>query len=94
MRYVISYDIEENRIRTKLAKILEGYGVRVQYSVFECELTEKRFRELYEKIFRLTEPAEGSVRFYAICGKCEEKIVTIGKPINELKAIEVEIVVV
>lgn len=94
MRYVVSYDIEENRTRTKLAKLLCGYGVRVQYSVFECELNEKRLREMYEKVFELTENAEGSVRFYSICGKCEDKIVTIGKPINELKTLEVEIVVV
>lgn len=94
MRYVISYDIEENRTRTRLAKLLEGYGVRVQYSVFECELPEKRFQELYEKVFRLTEKAEGSVRFYSICKNCEKKIVTIGKPIQELASIEADVVVV
>lgn len=94
MRYVISYDIEENRMRTKLSKLLEGYGVRVQYSVFECELSERRFRELYEKTFRLTEGMEGSVRFYSICKNCESKIVTIGKPIHELAAIEAEVVII
>lgn len=94
MRYVISYDIEENRIRTKLSKLLEGYGVRVQYSVFECQMSEKRFQELYERVFRLAEGAEGSIRFYSICKKCEEKIVTIGKPIHELAAIEADVVVI
>ncbi len=59
MRRVISYDIEENRVRRKLSKLLEGYGVRVQYSVFECEISEKRFQELYKKIFQLTEGMEG-----------------------------------
>ena len=47
MRYVISYDIESDRTRRKLAKLLEGYGVRIQYSVFECNLTDKRFQKLY-----------------------------------------------
>lgn len=45
MTYVISYDIESNKIRTKLAKLLEGYGVRIQYSVFECNLSDKRFKK-------------------------------------------------
>ena len=36
--YVISYDISENKIRNKVAKILEGYGKRIQYSVFECDI--------------------------------------------------------
>ena len=45
MVYVVSYDIISDRTRRKLSKILEGYGVRIQYSVFECRLNEKRFRE-------------------------------------------------
>ena len=81
MRYVISYDIESDRTRRKLAKLLEGYGVRIQYSVFECNLTDKRFQKLYKEIFQLTSgKSDGSVRFYSICKNCEDKIVTIGKP--------------
>lgn len=41
MFYLVSYDIPETRRRTKLAKILEDFGDRVQYSVFECILDEK-----------------------------------------------------
>ena len=83
MRYVISYDIESDRTRRKLAKLLEGYGVRIQYSVFECNLTDKRFQKLYKEIFQLTSgKSDGSVRFYSICKNCEDKIVTIGKPLN------------
>lgn len=94
MRHVISYDIEENRVRRKLSKLLEGYGVRVQYSVFECEISEKRFQELYKKIFRLTEGMEGSVRFYSICRNCENKIYTIGKPIHKLKELEKNVIII
>lgn len=95
MTYLISYDIEIDKIRTKLAKILEGYGVRVQYSVFECKLTERRFHKLYQEIFELVEgETEGSVRFYTICKNCEGKIVTIGKPINELSVLQSQVIVV
>ena len=48
--YLVSYDITPNRLRNKVAKTLEGFGKRVQYSVFECDLTEKRYEELYEKL--------------------------------------------
>ena len=34
--YIVSYDITSNKLRRKIAKELENYGVRVQYSVFEC----------------------------------------------------------
>lgn len=95
MIYVISYDISSNRMRTKLAKILEGYGVRIQYSVFECRLTEKRFLKLYAEIFQMTEQLEeGSVRFYSLCKNCEDKIVTIGKPLSELALMQAGIIIV
>ena len=38
---MIAYDISEDRIRYRVAKILENYGTRVQYSVFECKLREQ-----------------------------------------------------
>lgn len=95
MRYVISYDIESDRTRRKLAKLLEGYGVRIQYSVFECNLTDKRFQKLYKEIFQLTSgKSDGSVRFYSICKNCEDKIVAIGKPLNELKMLQSEVIII
>ncbi len=77
--YVISYDIEINKIRNKIAKTLENYGKRVQYSVFECDLNQKRYEELYEKLSELmVGETEGNIRFYQICKNCEAKIVTMG----------------
>ncbi len=35
MRFLISYDIPDDRRRTKLAHFLLDYGDRVHYSVFE-----------------------------------------------------------
>jgi len=37
--HLLIYDISRNKLRTKVAKIAEGYGVRVQKSAFECRLT-------------------------------------------------------
>ena len=36
--YMVAYDISDNRRRGKVAKFLEGWGDRVQYSVFCCQL--------------------------------------------------------
>jgi CRISPR-associated protein Cas2 len=41
MLVLVTYDISDNKRRTKLATFLEGYGRRVQKSVFECWLTDK-----------------------------------------------------
>ena len=77
--YLISYDIEKDRIRNKIAKELENYGTRVQYSVFECRITEKLYKELYAKLIDLMKDEKtGNIRIYNICAKCTGRITTIG----------------
>ena len=49
-KYLVSYDITSDKRRRKVVKILEGYGFRVQYSVFECELSSKQFKELSKRL--------------------------------------------
>ena len=40
MRLAITYDISDNRTRTRVFKILESYGAWKQYSVFELEVSD------------------------------------------------------
>jgi len=42
MHYVVAYDITNDKRRKKLSDLLETYGVRVNYSVFEIELNETK----------------------------------------------------
>lgn len=79
--YVISYDITDNKLRGKIAKKLEGYGRRVQYSVFECEIKKNSFRQLYTELLTLLSgrEEEGSIRVYTLCENCCQKAVTIGE---------------
>lgn len=78
-KYVISYDISCNKIRNKVATKLGNYGKRVQYSVFECELTDIRFQKLYKKLLELCGTSEtDSIRIYMLCENCTKKISIIG----------------
>ena len=77
--YIISYDITSNKIRRRIAKELENYGIRVQYSVFECNLDKARLKEVYTKMVHLMEGVEeGSIRVYELCQNCELKTCVIG----------------
>ena len=38
-KYLAVYDVTDDAERRRAAKVLEGFGVRVQKSAFECELT-------------------------------------------------------
>ena len=54
-----------------MAKVLEGYGVRVQKSVFECEdLSEERLLRLKSKLERYIDNGEDTVRYYRQCKGC------------------------
>lgn len=78
MFYVISYDIADDRRRYRVAKILEDHGIRVQESVFDCELDNRQILELREALLAEMDPDFDSVRFYALCAHCRESIELIG----------------
>lgn len=79
MFYIVSYDISSNKLRRKIAKELENYGIRVQCSVFECDLDNERYQEMYQKLIRLTsELKDRSIRFYEVCNECRKKTHVIG----------------
>jgi len=78
-RYVIAYDIPDDRRRTKIATTLEGYGERVQYSVFECLLRAIQFDGLWKELGKLLKPAEDSLRAYRLCAACATWTKTIGQ---------------
>lgn len=79
MLILIAYDIPSDKRRAKVAKLLEGFGSRVQYSVFECDLTDRQMRELHGKLQRRLRTAEGdSVRIYRLCAACAQRVEVIG----------------
>jgi CRISPR-associated protein Cas2 len=65
MYVVVSYDIPEDKRRTKVHKILKSCGQWMQYSIFECDLTETQYAKL-------------RARFYFLCACCKGKVERIG----------------
>lgn len=79
MYWVIVYDISNDLRRTHVAKFLENFGVRVQYSVFESRLNKNRLMKCINGISHLIDPRIDSVRFYSLCSSCWGKSLFIGK---------------
>ncbi|GAB4180067.1 MAG: CRISPR-associated endonuclease Cas2 [Roseiflexaceae bacterium] len=80
MFYIICYDITEPKRLQRIAKILEGHGQRVQYSVFECDLTDRQYRELRRRLGRVVQVSEGdSLRFYQLCAPCSQSVEVVGQ---------------
>ncbi len=79
MHVVISYDIAEDKRRTKIHKILKSYGQWMQFSVFECaDLSETEYAKLRSRLAKMIKPETDSVRFYFLCACCEQKVERIG----------------
>ncbi len=76
--YIVAYDIPDDRRRTKVHKTLLGFGEWTQYSLFECYLTAKELVVMVEKLNRILDPSEDSLRIYPLCEACERKVKTIG----------------
>ena len=73
---LVTYDIENDRRRTKIHKILSNFGEPVQYSVFECFISEEDFEELRGKLKKQMDPKhpDDSIRYYKLCRSCVEKV--------------------
>ena len=74
MLIVVSYDVPNDRRRTRLAHALRDFGERVQLSVFECLLEAADLDRLRERILREIELSEDSVRIYPLCETCRAKV--------------------
>jgi len=79
MRYIVSYDVPDNKRRTRLAKALKDFGDRVQYSVFECILDGKLLSQMLARINKIINVEDDSVRIYTICANCEKVIRIMGQ---------------
>ena len=82
MKYLITYDIENDKRRKKVSEELEGYGTRVNYSVFECEFNRTKLNKLLKKLDEIVDDKSDSLRFYHICKNCIPKSFEICKRAN------------
>ena len=88
MFYLVSYDIPDDKRRTKLAKAIKDFGDRVQYSVFECLLDDGLFIQMTDRITSIIDINDDSVRIYKMCGSCEKQIQIIGQgDISKIEAV-------
>jgi len=71
--YVISYDVRESKRLRKVARHLESYGERMQYSVFRCRLTERDIERLRWELTSMMEKAD-NLLVIGLCSSCGARI--------------------
>lgn len=79
MLVLLTYDIPQDAMRVQVAKLAEGYGERVQQSVFECHVSAAEYRTLRQDVQRLlAADPQASVRCYRLCPRCSKRTQCIG----------------
>lgn len=78
MRYIVCYDISDDRRRQQLADLMLDYGTRVEESVFECALESQLAAGMTERIRKVVDTGEDKVLVYGLCDACAQKALIIG----------------
>lgn len=87
MDVLVTYDVStveaagERRLR-RVAKICEGFGQRVQNSVFECTLSEAQLEQLLHRLEKAIDTDEDSLRIYRLRQPRDKFIQVIGKSLD------------
>ncbi|WP_037325422.1 CRISPR-associated endonuclease Cas2 [Anaerovibrio sp. RM50] len=82
MRYLICYDIADDRKRRRIAKYLEANSIRIQGSVFLGVFTKQRYMEVRNQLIDFAdideEDSSDSVYMCPLCDQCWNKRWHIG----------------
>ncbi len=78
MLHLVAYDISSPKRLRQVARICEDFGIRVEYSVFECDLKRKDFENMWNLLEAEIEEDEDCILAYRICGGCVQKIESMG----------------
>lgn len=74
---LVAYDIASNRRRRKIAQVLEKYGSRVNFSVFECLVSAVESREMRQELSGLMKAGKDAILIYTMCKPCVNKRVSL-----------------
>ena len=89
MLVLVTYDVSvitpagQKRLR-RIAKVCQDYGMRVQNSVFECEVDPGQFTRLKNELTEIYDPGQDSLRFYFLGKRGRQRVEHHGaKPVPD-----------
>jgi len=80
--WLVCYDVRDPKRLRRAAKCVEGYGQRMQYSVFRCWMTQSKMQQLRWELTELLDPVD-SVLMLPLCSRCVEAIACTHSVSNE-----------
>lgn len=67
--WLVCYDVRDAKRLRKCARHMEGYGDRVQYSIFRCWMTERQKERLRWELTEMLQ-SEDDILIIPICSRC------------------------
>lgn len=71
--YMVCYDVRDDARLRRVARLLEGYGERLQYSVFRCRLTPREEERLRWELTKLLDKQDAWL-IVPLCGSCVQRL--------------------
>jgi len=71
--YLVCYDVRDPKRLNRTAHHLEGYGARIQYSLFRCRLTVRQLEQLQWELTSLLAP-EDDLLIIGLCSGCAGRV--------------------
>lgn len=82
MKVLVIYDISHPRRIQRVSKILLDYGIRVQKSIFELDVTSKQLAKIKKEVEIEIEEEEDGVKYFPLCSACSGKMLALGVGAN------------
>ena len=87
MLTLVAYDVSDQKRLARVARVCEDFGVRVQYSVFECRLDETEFTEFWLRLLSEIDEGEDRLVAYKIDARSAKETLTAGTMVCSEKAL-------
>jgi len=71
--HLIAYDIRDPGRLRRVAKCLEGYGTRIQYSIFRCRLDRAALEKLHWELNQIMDDVD-DLLVMPMCTCCASKV--------------------
>ena len=87
MLTIVAYDISHHRRLARVAKICEDFGIRVQYSIFECHLKPEEFEDFWLRLLEEIDETEDRLVAYQLDARNVKETLTAGTMVCSEKAV-------
>jgi CRISPR-associated protein Cas2 len=74
MLTLVAYDVTDPKRLHRVAKVCEDWGMRIQYSVFECRLEATAFDRFWAELCSAIDPRTDRLTAFKICSRCAREI--------------------